>query len=327
MRECPIRYVRKIWDAAPHCAFTDLIRFRESWFCTFRESDMHVGGRDGVIRVLGSHDGKSWSSELLLTEKGMDLRDPQLSETPDGRLMLLFCAVDCSFSIKSYQSRASFSSDGHSWSAPQAVGLHEQWLWRVTWHEGKAYGISREFVPNGNAKPSQIGHLVVSSNGVDYSELAGLGFPDTNESALHFSQGGRLTALVRRSGAVARRTALGISDPPYRDWKWQDIDLFIGGPRLIEVPGMGLLAGGRHYPENGPNLRVGGPPSMELAWVKEESYEPFLRLPSGGDTSYPGFVIFENVLWVSYYSSHEKSTAIYLAQIPLVELLSSPMRS
>ena len=44
---------RKIWDAAPHNAFTDLARWRDAWWCVFRESDGHVGG-DGKIRVLTS---------------------------------------------------------------------------------------------------------------------------------------------------------------------------------------------------------------------------------------------------------------------------------
>jgi len=30
--------VRKIWDQAPHNAFTDLRRFQDRWFCVFREA-------------------------------------------------------------------------------------------------------------------------------------------------------------------------------------------------------------------------------------------------------------------------------------------------
>ncbi len=80
--------VEKIWDAAPHNAFTDLIRFKDRWFCTFRESEAHVGG-DGRIRLIESRDGKTWTSAALLEEKGVDLRDPKLSITPDGRLMVV----------------------------------------------------------------------------------------------------------------------------------------------------------------------------------------------------------------------------------------------
>ena len=42
---------------------------------------------------------------------------------------------------------------------------------------------------------------------------------------------------------------------------------------------------------------------------------PALVLPSGGDTSYPGFVWWGDLLWVSYYSSHEGKASIYLARV------------
>ena len=45
------------------------------------------------------------------------------------------------------------------------------------------------------------------------------------------------------------------------------------------------------------------------------SYEPALTLPSGGDTSYAGMVWHDDFLWMSYYSSHEGGTSIYLAKV------------
>ena len=46
------------------------------------------------------------------------------------------------------------------------------------------------------------------------------------------------------------------------------------------------------------------------------SFEHVLELPSGGDTSYPGMVMHQGLLWMSYYSSHEAhKTSIYLAKI------------
>src|SRR5690242_4521181 len=80
--------VTKIWDQAPHNAFTDLLRWRGKWFCTFREGDGHVGG-DGKLRVLESADGKAWQSIALLEEDGVDLRDPHISIMPDDRLMII----------------------------------------------------------------------------------------------------------------------------------------------------------------------------------------------------------------------------------------------
>src|SRR3954453_13109704 len=80
--------VEKIWDAGKHNAFTDLARWRGKWYCTFRESEAHVGG-DGGLRVLESADGRAWKSIALVTEEGIDLRDPKLSVTPDDRLMIV----------------------------------------------------------------------------------------------------------------------------------------------------------------------------------------------------------------------------------------------
>src|SRR5688572_3678496 len=80
--------VTKIWDQAPHNAFTDLVRFQDQWYCAFREGDAHVSP-DGKLRVIRSADGKRWESAGLLDHAEFDLRDACLSETPDGRLMLL----------------------------------------------------------------------------------------------------------------------------------------------------------------------------------------------------------------------------------------------
>ena len=43
--------VRRIWNEAPHNAFTDLTRFRGRWICVFREGRAHVSP-DGAVRVL-----------------------------------------------------------------------------------------------------------------------------------------------------------------------------------------------------------------------------------------------------------------------------------
>ena len=80
--------VQKIWDKAPHCAFTDLIYWKDQFVCAFREGRAHVS-TDGRIRVLTSPDGENWQSAAVLTLDGFDLRDAGLSVAPDDRLMLI----------------------------------------------------------------------------------------------------------------------------------------------------------------------------------------------------------------------------------------------
>ena len=73
------------------------------------------------------------------------------------------------------------------------------------------------------------------------------------------------------------------------------------------LPDGRLLAGIRLYQPK---------PRTALAWVDPTTGKltECLALPSGGDTSYPGLVLHDGTLWVSYYSSHEGKTAIYLAR-------------
>ncbi len=42
-----------------------------------------------------------------------------------------------------------------------------------------------------------------------------------------------------------------------------------------------------------------------------------VTLPSGGDSSYPGLVWHDDRLHVSYYSSHEGHSCVYLAEVDL----------
>src|SRR3954468_15397540 len=134
--------VEKIWDRAPHNAFTDLIRWHDRWYCTFREAEAHVGG-DGRLRVLGSADGRRWEPIALIAEAGIDLRDPKLSITPDDRLMIVAGgSVYEGKTLKGRQPRGTFSKDGRDWTAPQRVLTEGEWLWRVTWHDGKCYGVT-----------------------------------------------------------------------------------------------------------------------------------------------------------------------------------------
>ena len=86
--EPEILSLQKVWDRGEHNAFTDLIRFQELWWCTFREAKDH-GPSIGQVRMIVSIDGENWESAALLTERDVDLRDPKLSIMPDGRLMLI----------------------------------------------------------------------------------------------------------------------------------------------------------------------------------------------------------------------------------------------
>ncbi len=295
--------VRRIWDRAPHNAFTDLIRFRDLWFCTFREADAHAGGEDGTIRILASDDGRSWGSAALLSEDGVDLRDPKLSIAPDGRLMLVVGgSVYRGKALVSRRPRVAFSGDGRAWTPTTPILSEGHWLWRVTWHEGTAYGVS--YLGSGSRAILERGR-----DGLEYEPVVAWDVPGANETTLRVMPDGEMLALVRCE-AGDKQGRIGSSRPPYERWTWHEIGRRLGGPNFIRLPDGRLVAGSREVLPSGKAATV-------IARMDRRSYEPILTLPSGGDTSYPGLAWHEGLLWVSYYSSHEGKASIYLARVKL----------
>jgi len=297
----------KIWDRAPHNAFTDLVRFQNRWFCVFREGDKHVSP-DGALRVITSTDGDNWESAALLTKDDADLRDAKISVTPRGQLMLSGAGAMHDKSEHTHQSFAWFSDDGYTWIGPFETGDPDFWLWRTTWHNGNDYGIGY------GCNHDRWIRLYTSVDGKSYRILVDHLFDQgyANESCIVF-KGDTAFCLLRRDGDL-NTGMIGTSFPPYTQWHWRDLGVRIGGPEMIVMKDGSLLAAVRLY-----NNRQGQPVHTALCAIDPftGTLEEKLALPSGGDTSYAGMQLFGNRLWVSYYSSHEKKTSIYLAKVAI----------
>ncbi len=295
--------VQKIWDRGAHNAFTDLLRYRGRWYCVFREGDAHAGS-PGRVRVLESADGSTWASAAVLSEKGVDLRDPKLSVTPGKALMLLMGGTCIALGAGSWrQPRVAFSHDGLIWTRPQPILSEGDWLWRVTWQGSRAYGISYRIL---NAGTWRI-FLCESTDGKEYRLVTRLKVPGKpNEATVRFRRDGLALALVRRESGDTTGW-IGSSQPPYVDWKWRSAGTRVGGPNFVMTAQDGVWAAYRQYERSGPVTVIA---EMSMGGLR-----PVLTLPSGGDCSYPGMVWHRGLVWVSYYSSHEGKTSIYLAKV------------
>ncbi len=298
---------RRLWDRAPHCAFTDLVWFQGRLLCAFRESADHHAF-DGTVRILESRDGGfSFSSCAELRLPGEDLRDPRFLALGNDRLFLLCGArtpvPDRERDVVPVRTLLYASPDGCRWTAPQALVGPQFWLWRLTlspW--GLALGVAYHAAEPVTARLYGSGDL--RSFDVLVPTLFSEGRP--SEHALAFRPDGEALCLLRRDPGSA---LLGRAKPPYRSWSWTDLGVRIGGPCLVDVDGA-LVAGVRlHQPQVHTALCLLDPDARTLTET--------LALPSGEDTSYPGMVRRGADLWVSYYSSHEGPTAVYLARVRL----------
>ena len=219
--------VTKIWDQPKHAAFGDITRWHDRWYVVFREGQGHAPSKgktdDGKLRVLSSADRTAWQSEALLEEAGVDLRDPHLSVTPKKQLMIVAGGSYYPDGVyKSRQSRVFFSKNGRAWTAPVKVVEDTHWLWRVTWHKGVAYGVSKYGSPSAElaTNPRKV-RLVRSKDGAKWETITELQVPGGDETAVRFLADGTMVALTRRTWTDGNIAWVGTSKAPYKEWSWK----------------------------------------------------------------------------------------------------------
>lgn len=307
--------VTRIWDGAPHCAFPDIVRWNDAWYVTCREGTGHVpgdNGSNGVIRVIRSEDGLQWTSFARITETGIDLRDPKLSIAPDGRLMLLMggslyegrTRLSCRTRVAFLDRKTQVFSMPIPVRIDETIRTQDDWLWRVTWHDGSGYGVV--YQPDGEGGSRT--HLVRTTNGVDYEHVTTFALEGRpNESTVRFAPDGEAFVVVRNEKGPGH---LGRAPAPYTHWAFQSVGWRLGGPNLIRTPQGTWILGTRDSRKRPAHTAIG-------TLSEEAVFTPRFVLPSGGDTSYPGFAIADEELFTIYYSSHEGRTAIYLARCAL----------
>jgi hypothetical protein len=304
---------QKIWDKATHHGATDLVRFQNLFYCCFREGPSATSG-PGIVHLMLSSSGETWVDHMKLAEPNVDLRDPKLIVTHDGKRLYLLCATIAADGTR--QSRYCTSTDGKFWSPFQKLLVKGDTLWRISVNpaDKRYYGISYNIHPNTGGPAAEKEYSIkayASQDGSVWQLAAPLSVPGMpTEATLRFTKDGNALALLTREGGN-RLGAIGSAPPPYREWTWTPLKQPLAGPNFIELEDGRLIAGSRGF---------GATPGahMVLYTLTPTSLTPLLELPSSGDCSYPGLCWHDGLLHVTYYSSHEGGkTAIYHAKVRL----------
>src|SRR5690606_35126665 len=236
--------IYKIWDQGEHNAFVDLIHFKGHFYCSFREGTGHIPDQldhgNGIVRILRSADGVQWENLAVLAKEGIDLRDPKLSVTPDGRLMVIMGGsiytkgrLDGRIPQVAFSDKSGRKFSGvRTVSLPDSVRAWGNWLWRVTWHGKTGYTIDYQIGPKERNGPTRM-MLLQTKNGKKFTPVSTIqldGYP--NEATVRFDDEGVLYALIRRelgdfNGVWA------ISHPPYTQWHFRRVPFRLGGPNFI----------------------------------------------------------------------------------------------
>ncbi|MCB0686189.1 MAG: glycoside hydrolase family 140 protein, partial [Saprospiraceae bacterium] len=184
----------------------------------------------------------------------------------------------------------------------EKIRTKNDWLWRVSWHDGTGYGVVYEI-------EHKTSSLVKTTDGIHYDLVTPLGLDGMpNEATVRFLQDGTMCIMHRRE-EKDKLGYWGVSAKPYTQWHWNPMSYRLGGPDFLVMDDFTILAGTRTYGREGNKTSI-------LLGNQFGNFKSIYELPSGGDCSYPTFVEEEDRVLMTYYSSHEGRAAIYLVEIP-----------
>jgi len=323
--EVEVSNVRRVFHNGEHNAFTDLVRFRDRYYLTFRSCpDGHMVHPTSSIIILVSDDLKSWNKVHQFSVKHRDTRDPHFLVFQEK--LFVYTGTWYSgattlprdqYDLNKHLGYAVWTKDGQNWKSPVMLdGTYGHYIWRANTYDGKAYLCGRrkhEFMEGPKGEGVQVESLMLESDdGLVWKKRAVFQPSRGDETAFQFDSAGNVLA-IGRSGSLPAQVLR--SQPPYQDWSRKDLDRYVGGPLLVKW-GDRDVVGGRQSTASGPRT--------SMYWLVNDELLEFATLPSGGDNSYPGFLELSPTKAVmSWYSSHEKDengktiTAIYMADLSL----------
>jgi len=317
-----VESVRKIYDDGHHNAFTDLCRFKGRIYLTCRSCpDGHmVFTSSSIVVLVSDDDGATWEKVFSFdAPPDRDTRDPHFLIFRDQLFVYtgtwLVPPEGEQRDLNDHLGYAAWTADGVSWNGPRSLeGTYGHYIWRAAAHGDKAYLCARrrrDFPPGYDGED---GHKIVegamleSDDGLIWRYCTLFTEDYGDETAFLFEPDGSVLAIARGLGPCTARVCR--SAPPYDAWIRTDLDRNVGGPLLAQWGDRYLVAGRKSLEPNKPRTT--------LYWLVDDQLCEIAELPSDGDNSYPGLLpLDDRRALLSYYSSHEETTSIYLAELEL----------
>lgn len=295
----------KIWDKGKHNAFTDLIEYKSVMYCAFREGDSHTS-YDGILRIIKSKDGVNWTDIGAAVIDSLDLRDPKFYVDKNGDLNLSGYARN----TKNRGYNFAWKFNNGVISKPHNLSVDDYWLWRYTKFGNTNYSIGYLHTKASNMARLYL-FLSSDSGYAKYQVLASDQFNKGCPSEASLAIGKDSVAYVSLRDDCANGSYIGRSKYPFSKWEWIKLKFPVRGPCIVILPsGKLALAAGSMDDYNQTYLAILDP-------ARNCQLESLTALPSAGDTGYPGLVIKNNMLWISYYSYDNGKTRIFIKKIKL----------
>jgi hypothetical protein len=300
------RAVRKVFGDGNHNAFTALTRFKGDLWLAFRTAKAHTAP-DGDIVVLRSRDdGTTWT-ESRRVNLARDDRDPQFLVL--GPRLILYDQTINDSALTCY---AIHTEDGERWSDPKAVYEPAFVMWKPVLHNGKVYCAvyTKGDAASGKGREAR---FIVSEDGLAWKTVSTIsGGTSESEFTLFFGPGDHATVFLRQKRG-SPPAQIFEANPPYAEWKSRTANVsHFAGHSIHTFLGVTYF----FTRTMDATTRKAG---LMIYTYADGKMEPYCRLPAGGDCAYAEAVEVGGTMLVSYYSSHEDATNVYLAEVPLKE--------
>jgi len=294
--------IKCVWWDGYHNAFTDVIKFRNNFFITFRHALEHGVRGKGEIYVIKSNDLEKWDLVKKFSIPP-DCRDPKFFNFKNLIGVLFGVRSDKENESSKIDIYLSYSENGNDFEEPIKIKNYNLWFWRIRNFNDKLYATAYEMTSE------YVTYLFLSEDGVNFKEVSHIVKGEyANEADLLFEKDGLCYAIVRRENC--QTPVLAISQPPFKKWEKYPLNFIVQGPHIFKFFNTLYVAG-----------RVFLKDEIILSEIKDRDYQtktgifeldlknkkldPMIIIASGGDTSYPGSIVDNGKLYLSYYSQHE----------------------
>lgn len=295
-------------ESSRHLAFPDLIRYEDTWYVTYRESDAHVLGTYSKIKVLKSIDFKNWTECNSYEIPGYDLRDPKFSfDDESDSLYLHFHVVNekgasyANYGTVRKNYYVKFDNDSHEfddqsfYELKQPQNLSNFWLWRPYWYEHNLYVGGYN-----NGRLVYLRYSCISAEPLIFAELKGQSIGETTLKIFN----NRLYSISRRKNdTLLGELALPINSLEKRTAPDKiPIDTLslpigqLGGPNMVILDSI-IYFGGRSKDDTNTDRTI-----IYQYSLREKNLTKIETLMSYGDNSYPGFFLLGNSIYGVYYT-------------------------
>ena len=293
--------IREVWNSGLHSAFTDVALLNNRFYIAFREAPAHNPSEgNGSIRVISFVENGPVIQNAHL-KLNSDLRDPKLLIIGDNKIFVTFAGISSSPTAKVTNYIANLDT-GEITVLDNSL---ESWLWRLSSIDSKLIGFSYYV----NSLPTDpVKGLIVTAD-ENFLILQKFESAVSGECTIRQSTSYKVYAVCRQRDNSMKIGYMENLD--LHQFRWSNIDPAIGGPNFLILNDEVGLISGRFYGHRGLRTAIG---SLSL---KNGKIKELLRLPSGGDTGYPGLILRKDILYVSYYyqPTGVATTNIYFAKI------------